>query len=110
MLTKKYSIIEAFTRKPWKALTFKQVKKLAKNRSDNYVHTVLKELVKDNILTQEKIGSSIIYSIANNLFALNTIGYISEYKSNNAKHLPYKNIKKFLDNNYNTNIIFFPNF
>ena len=96
MLTKKHLIIEAFAREPWKALTFKQVKKLSKNKSDNYVHTVLKELVKGDILQQEKIGNSIVYSLASNVFALNTIGYVSEYKAENARHLPHKTIRKVL--------------
>ncbi len=97
MLTKKYLIIESFAKKPWKALTFKQVKKLSGNKSDNYVHTSLKGLVKNKILTQEKIGNSIVYSIASNTFALDTLGYILEYKANNAKHLPNKNINKVLE-------------
>ena len=97
MLTKKYSILETFTRKPWKALTFKEVKKLSKNKSDNYVHTALKSLVKDKILKQEKIGNNIIYSIANNIFALNTFGYIAEYKANTEKHIPHKIISKVLE-------------
>ena len=97
MLTKEHRILEVLAKKPWKSLTFKQIKDLSKNRSDNYVHTTLKQSVKDDILKQQKVGNSIIYSINNSTFALNTIGYILEYKANRETHLPHKNIQKIID-------------
>ena len=97
MITKEYTILETFTRKPWKPSTFKQVKKLSKNKSDNYVHTALKQFVKEGILIEQKVGNSILYSINNSINALNTVGFISEYKSSKAKHLPHKNIQKIIN-------------
>jgi predicted nucleotidyltransferase len=97
MLNKEYLILEPFTRQPWKALTFKEVKKLSNNKSDNYVHTTLKRLVKEKILNEQKIGNNIIYSLCKNIFALNIIGFISEYKANQVKHLPHKNIQQILN-------------
>lgn len=94
MLTKQHKIIEAFTSTPWSPLTFKQIKEITKNKSDNYVHATLKEFVKNKILKQEKIGNNIIYSINNNTHALNTIGYVSENKANTSAHLPHKDLKK----------------
>lgn len=96
MLTKKYRIIEVFTREPWKALTFKQVKNLSKNKSDHYVHKSLKDLVKDDILKEERVGNNILYSVKNSVHSLNTIGYITEYRTNTAKYLPDKNLKKLI--------------
>jgi len=97
MITKEYTIIEPFTREPWKALTFKQVKTLSGNKSDNYVHTTLKKFVHDNILTEKRAGNVILYSLSHNVFALNTIGYMLEYKANQTKQLPHKNIQKLLN-------------
>lgn len=97
MLTKQYTILEVFAKKPWKSLTFKQVKKLSNNKSDNYVHKTLKEFVKEGILKQQKVGNNILYSINNSNFALNTIGFISEFKANKAAHLPHKNIQKIIN-------------
>lgn len=97
MLTKEYLILEVFIAEPWKHLTFNQVKKLSKNKSDNYVHKTLKQFVKDCILKQQRVGNNIVYSISNSAFALNTIGFISEYNTNKAKHLPIKNIQKIID-------------
>jgi len=96
MLTKEYTIVEPFTKEPWNALTFKQVKESSRNKSDNYVHTILKKLVHDNILNEKKVGNVISYSLSRNVFALNTLGYISEYGANQAKHLPHKNIQKLI--------------
>jgi predicted nucleotidyltransferase len=96
MITKEYTIIEPFTRAPWKALTFKQVKDLSRNKSDNYVHTILKKFVRDEILTENKVGNVILYSLSKNVFALNTAGFIAEYKASKNKHLPFKNIQKLL--------------
>lgn len=97
MINKEYLILEPFTREPWKALTFKEVKKLSANKSDNYVHTTLKRLVKEEILKEQKIGNNIIYSLSRTVFALNTFGFISEFKAKQTKHLPHKNIQKLLD-------------
>lgn len=97
MLTKEYKILETFTIKPWKSLTFKQVKNLSKNKSDNYVHKTLKRFVKGGILKEQKVGNNILYSINNSILALNTVGYLAEYKSNKAIHLPHKNIQKIIN-------------
>jgi len=97
MLTKEHTILEVFIEKPWKYLTFNQVKKLSKNKSDNYVHKTLKQFVKEGTLKQQRVGNSVIYSINNSNFALSTIGFISEYKANKAAHLPHKNMQKIID-------------
>ncbi|MBI4979990.1 nucleotidyltransferase domain-containing protein [Candidatus Woesearchaeota archaeon] len=96
MLTQENVIIEPFIRKPWKALTFGEVKTRSNNKSDNYVHTTLKKLVKEEILKEQKIGNNIVYSINQAIFALNTIGFIAEFKAHQAKHLPHKNIQQII--------------
>lgn len=88
MLDKKWKILEVFEKKPWQKLTFKQVKCISKNKSDNYVHGVLKKLVKYKILATEKYGNSIIYSLDHSPDAVKTISFLSEYKSRMAK-LPH---------------------
>lgn len=97
MLNKQYLIIETFTHKPWKALTFREIRKLSNNKSDNYVHSALKDFVKKKILKEERIGNSILYSVKNEIHALNTIGYVLEYKANASKHIPHKNIQSLIE-------------
>lgn len=94
MLTKKYTILEPFAKEAWKNFTFKEIKKLSHNKSDNYVHTTLKCFVTLEILQEQRIGSNLVYSLTKNLFTFNTLGFIAEYKANAAKHLPHKNIQK----------------
>ena len=58
MLTKKYTILEPFAKEAWKKFTFKEIKKLSCNKSDNYVHTVLKRFVALEVLQEQKIGNN----------------------------------------------------
>ena len=97
MINKEYTILEPFARTPWNALTFKEVKKLSNNKSDNYVHTTLKRLVKEEILKEQRIGNNIIYSLNKNPSTLNTIGFIAEFKAKQTTHLPHKNIEKIVN-------------
>ena len=97
MINKEHTILEPFARESWKKFTFKEVKKLSHNKSDNYVHTTLKRFVASGLLQEQKIGNNIIYSLPNQLFALTTIGFVAEYKTNTTKHLPHNNIQKIIN-------------
>lgn len=106
ILNKEYWIIESFTRRLWEPLTFKQVKKLSKNKSDNYVHKTLKKFVKAEILMEKKIGNSVLYSVNTNTKAMNILGFVAEYKSTTIKHIPpIKNIIKKINTAYYSLII-----
>jgi len=96
ILNKKKEIARVFTIAPWKKLTFKQVKTLSKNKSDHYVHGALKSLAHERVLTEEKIGNAIIYSINDETAALNTIGHISEDHASSAKQIPFHNLAKII--------------
>ncbi len=97
MLTKEHTILQPFIKKPWKKFTRNNIKEIAHNKSDNYVHTVLKRFVASDILREEKIGNSIAYSLQNNTISLNTIGFIAEYNATISKHIPHKNIQTIID-------------
>ncbi len=97
MLNKEHTILEPFAKEAWKKLTFKEIKKLSHNKSDNYVHTVLKRFVASEVIQEQRIGNNLVYSPAKNISALNTIGFIAEYKANAAKHLPHQNIQKLIN-------------
>ncbi|MEW5896193.1 MAG: nucleotidyltransferase domain-containing protein [Nanoarchaeota archaeon] len=97
MLTKEYTLLEPFAKEAWKKFTFKEVKKLSRNKSDNYVHTSLKRFVTSGILQEQKVGNNLTYSLIKNISSLNTIGFVVEYHANRAKHLPHKNIQKIIN-------------
>ena len=96
MMTKQPTLLEPFVKLPWKSFTFKEVKTLSRNKSDNYVHAGLKRFVQDGILKSQKIGNALIYSLSDSVAALNTAGFLAEYHANISLHLPHKNIQKLI--------------
>ena len=97
MLNKEQNILEPFAKEAWKKFTFKEIKSLSHNKSDNYVHTTLKRFVASEIIYPQRIGNNIVYSLSKNVSALNTIGFSMEYRANDYKHIPHKNIKKIIN-------------
>jgi len=97
MLTKERNILEPFAKEAWKKFTFKEIKKLSHNKSDNYVHTVLKRFVTSEILQEQRIGNNLIYSLSKNVSSLNTIGFVVEYKAKNTRYILHQNIQKLIN-------------
>lgn len=97
MLTKEYTILEPFAQEAWRKFTFKEIKRLSHNKSDNYVHTSLKRFVTSGILQEQRIGNTIVYFLAQTVPALNVMGFIAEHKAHAAKHIPHKNIQKLIN-------------
>lgn len=97
ILKKQYLILRPFAKQAWKKFTFKEIKKLANNKSDNYVHTTLKHFVSLGLLQKQKIGNNVIYSLTKKTASLNTIGFITEHEANSTKHLPHANIQKLIN-------------
>ena len=60
MLNKKHEILHEFVKKPWKKLTFKEVKALSGKKSESYIYNCLKGFVRQNIFHAEVV----IYVIA----------------------------------------------
>ena len=96
MLTKQQTLLEPWVKQPWKSFTFKEVKKLSRNKSDNYVHTGLKRFVQKGILKVQKVGNNLTYSLSDSIFTLNTVGFLAEYQAHAQAHLPQKNIQKLI--------------
>jgi len=97
MLKKEYELIIPFVKAPWKKYTFKEIKKLCKKTSESYVYNIIKKQAKEGILTEEKVGNVILYSL--NLKETKTqiyTGFISEHIGWNTKHLPFDVINKVL--------------
>lgn len=96
MINKEQTLLEPFVKTPWKSFTFKEIKQLSKNKSDNYVHSNLKRFVKQDLLIVQKIGNVLAYSLSNSITAINTIGFLAEHKANES-HLPHKDIQKLIN-------------
>ena len=94
MLNKEYEILKPFIEEAWKKFTFKEIKKLSKKKSESYVYNSLKKFVKQNILSEEKVGNILIYTL--NLSNLKTqiyAGFVAEHIAWHKKQIPYKNLQ-----------------
>jgi len=95
IVTKEYAIDSAFIKKPWKRLTFNEIRKLSDKKSRSYIYRALHRLQKEKIVDSERIGKSIIYSL--NWNSLNTqmyMGFLEEYNSWSSKKIPFDIISK----------------
>lgn len=89
ILNEEYKISKAFLEKPWKKLTYLNVRKLCGKKSKGYIYRVLNNLLLENILQREKVGKSILYALTLNYFATQSyLGSLHEYLSWQEKHVP----------------------
>ena len=94
MLKKEYEILLQFVKMPWKGLTFREVKKLSRKKSESYVYNSLKKFVRGMVLKEEKAGNVILYHLnLKSLKAQAYAGFVSEYAALKEKHIPYKNLE-----------------
>lgn len=94
MLKKTYKILNIFAKEPWKKFTFRDIKKISKNKSESYIYNTLKDFVKNSILKQEHIGNVITYSINSNIKAITSLAAASEYGG--KKQIPYKDMEELM--------------
>ncbi len=95
MLKEEHVIGSAFLVEPWKKLTYKDIAKITGKKSKGYIYKALNGLLKEGTINTEKVGKSVLYSL--NLNSLKTrayLGFLNEYKSWNANHIPHKIIQK----------------
>lgn len=95
MLNEEHKISKAFLKRPWKKLTFNEIKELSGKKSKSYVYSGLNRLLNEDILLSERVGKSVLYSL--NLSSYKTqshLGLLHEYISWRAGHVPFKVIEK----------------
>lgn len=98
MLKKEYELLIPFIREPWKKRTFREIKKLCKKTSESYVYNALKRYVKEKLLSEEKAGNVILYSLnLSNAKAQVYAGFVAEHIAWKTKHLPFDLIKKVIE-------------
>ena len=95
MLKKEYQILWPLIAKPWKRFTFKEIQESSKKTSKSYVFTILKALVKEMIVQEEKIGNIVLYRWNHkNLKAQAYAGMVSEHLAWHKPWLPYDTLQK----------------
>lgn len=93
MLKREHEILMAFVEKPWKTFTFKEIKQYSRKKSESYVFSILKKLVKLGVLKEEKAGNVVLYSLHDSEMALTYAGIVAEYVAWNKKHIPHNEIE-----------------
>ncbi len=64
MLTPKQIIIfEAFLRKPYIELTFKEIKEYSKEKSNSIIQKAIATFLKDKLLRKRKVGNILLYAV-----------------------------------------------
>ena len=64
MITEKQlNIFQVFAKKPFAEYTLKQIKELAKEKSNNALSIALKQFRKENLLNEQKVGKSCLYTL-----------------------------------------------
>ncbi|MEK6891091.1 MAG: nucleotidyltransferase domain-containing protein [Nanoarchaeota archaeon] len=64
MLTKKQlRILNIFQRNEFKEITWKQIKELSKEKSSSIIQNAIKAFLKEELITERKIGTSKLYSV-----------------------------------------------
>jgi len=97
MLKKEHEILKAFIEKPWQKFTFKEIKTLAKKKSDSYVYNSMKRFVKEKILSRERAGNVVLYYL--NLACAKSqvyAGMAAEHIAWNKRHIPYADLNGML--------------
>jgi predicted nucleotidyltransferase len=95
MITKEYTILEPFVKRPWAKMALKEVKKLSGKSSESYTYDTLKRFVKAGVLKEEKAGVVTLYSL--NLLSLKAreyIGFAAEHIAWQKNQVPKSIIEK----------------
>jgi len=97
ILKKEYELLVPFIKEPWKKRAFREIKRLCKKTSESYVYNALKRYVKEGLLSEEKAGNVILYSLKiSDTKAQVYAGFIAEHICWNA-NLPFGVIKKIIE-------------
>ncbi|MBI2631699.1 nucleotidyltransferase domain-containing protein [Candidatus Pacearchaeota archaeon] len=98
ILNEESKIAASFLEKPWKKLTYSEIRKLSGKKSKSYIYRTLSHLMNDNVIDTEQIGNSLLYGLK--LYLLQTQSYcglLSESIAWDSSHIPESIIEKIAD-------------
>jgi len=98
MITKEAELLLTFAKEPWKKYGFSELKKVSKKKSNSYLQRVIERLVKEEIITLEKVEHLPIYSLnISSSKARAYAGFVLEHYGWNKKKIPHKDIQKLIN-------------
>jgi len=96
MITKKQlKIFGVFAKQPFTEYTLKQIKELSKGRSNNALSIAMKQFRKENLLNEQKVGKSSLFTLnLNNDIVYSYIALSNHWLLNKLAHRTIRMIKK----------------
>lgn len=98
ILNEETKIAAAFLEKPWKRLTYLEIRTLSGKKSKSYIYRTLSHLMNDNVVDTQAVGNSLLYGLK--LYSLQTqsyCGFLSEALAWESNHIPTDIIEKLAD-------------
>ena len=89
ILNEEHTITKAFLQKPWKKLSYSEIRKLSGKKSKSYIYRALSHLMHGSIIQTQQVGKSFLYGL--NLDSTQTrayLGFLSEYLAWQETHVP----------------------
>ena len=98
ILNEEHKIAATFLEKPWKKLTYLEVRKLSGKKSKSYIYRTLNHLMNDKVIETEQVGNSLLYGLRLNLLQTQSyLGLLSESIAWESSHIPLNIIEKLAD-------------
>jgi len=98
ILNKESKIAASFLERPWKKLTYLEIRKISGKKSKSYIYRTLSHLMNDNVIQTEQIGKSLLYGLSLNLLQTQSYcGLLSESIAWESNHIPVNIIEKLAE-------------
>ena len=95
MLTKEHHLLVPLIVRPWKKFTFKEIQESSKKTSKSYVSAVLKKMVREKIILEEKVGNLRFYELNHKYIKAQVYAvFIAEHLAWNKSFIPYPTLQK----------------
>jgi len=96
--SKQLKIFQVFAKNPFAEYTLKQIKELSKEKSNNALSIAMKQYRKENLLNEQKVGKSVLYTLNfNNDVIFYYIALSNHSRLNKLAHKTIKMIKKSIE-------------
>ncbi len=98
IFNEEHKIGKAFLEKPWKKLTYLEVRKLSGKKSKSYIYRALNHLMHNEIIMTEQVGRSLLYyPTLNFLQTQSYLGSLNEHLSWQATHIHSNILERLAD-------------
>ncbi len=95
ILNEEHTITKAFLQKPWKNLSYSEVRKISGKKSKSYIYRALSHLMHGGIVDNRVVGKSFLYHLRLNTIQTQAyLGFLSQYLAWQETHIPNEIMEK----------------